>query len=234
MPPCSPSPVEDDVIALFTFDDIEGATSTFDSISGREGRVLDGPAQSVPGVGGCATAYYLPEGNAGAVIVADSPDWELPEGSLDFWFLAGDATTPPNGLFGRDARFEDDPGHIRMYQNTGYRLRARLQQGDTDAGDANIASPALARETWHHVGVNWGAGGFELWVDGVREDSSATDQYGIDGNDNPWVIGASNNNSANGSDPPTNLNYESEDVAIDHFRISSVRRDFSSYAALVP
>ncbi|NIS35330.1 MAG: hypothetical protein GWO04_37710, partial [Actinobacteria bacterium] len=69
MPPCAPSPAEDDVVALFSFEDIEGASSTFDTISGREGRVLRGPAVSVEGVGDCGRAFYMPDDSDTAIVV---------------------------------------------------------------------------------------------------------------------------------------------------------------------
>lgn len=47
---------------------------------------------------------------------------------------------------------------------------------------------------------------------------------GIDGNANPWVIGASNTSSDEGSPDPDGLDLEGG--ALDELRISAVRRTF--------
>jgi len=150
---------------------------------------------------------------------------------VDFWFIRRAGAPTPAGLVGRDAMNQVFPGHFRIAIETDGRLLVRIQDGD-DSYELNQPDPT--RGEWHHVGANWGGGGLELWYDGVRVAADEDVAVGIDGNHNAWVIGADPQSVQEGSYPPVGVSRVSTHTGIDHVRISELRRDFSSYAALAP
>ena len=91
---------------------------------------------------------------------------------------------------------------------------------------------------WHRVGINFGTGGVELWIDGVRQGRSGDVMYrgvlfpcdtvpselGLVGADNSFVAGALQIFRDPGSHLPLSRPYN--DLDIDHLRLSSVRRDY--------
>jgi hypothetical protein len=221
-------------LALYTFEGIEGAATTTDLVGGRVATVRDGAVSARPGPDGCGDAVYFPEGNRAYLLIADAPEWDLPEGSLDFWVQPHAPITRTFAFFSRDAGMEANPGHIRMVTDSSGRPSVRIQDGDTETGHLNLRPDGpLSVGEWHHIGIVWGPGGGELWIDGVMVDRSDL-EWGLDGNDNPWTIGADNSGAEEGSDPPSRVRSQVEDLAIDHFRISATRREFGAYAELAP
>ncbi len=219
----------DGVVALYTFAGVDGVASVPDVVGGHDGQVQNGTASVWSGPRGCGEAFRMPSATTRYVAVPDSEAWDLPEGSADFWFIRLSGAPTRAGLLARDAFGTSEPGHMRVVIEGDGRLLFRIQ----NAGTTELYASPPAPGAWHHVGVNWGAAGLELWFDGVMADSNP-EARSIDGNDNPWVIGADLWNGVDGSFPPERVNSISTNTGIDHVRISSVRRDFSSYAALAP
>jgi Ca2+-binding RTX toxin-like protein len=60
------------------------------------------------------------------------------------------------------------------------------------------ASNVLTAGTYHQIAVTFGSGGLEIWVDGTRVANDPTITNGIDGNHEPWVLGAATHTSTAG------------------------------------
>jgi hypothetical protein len=104
----------------------------------------------------------------------------------------------------------------------------------------------LPPQTWVHVGYNFGLPSMELFIDGVLQETvgqpivpgagiPTCDGMSNNGDDGPfaggletplpWYIGAAALNSNKMNQTPTSY---MSGGALDEFRISSVRRDFSA------
>jgi hypothetical protein len=231
-PPCVAT-ADPDTLALLTF---EGSGDTAIDLTGQHPGTLVGKVDRVAGPSGCGSAVEFDEQKTNYVVIPDAPAWDLNTGSLDFWVRIDTAPSAKGvrGLVSRDAKLSAKPGHISIFQMCDGGIAVRLQ----GSGKESVrCSPPVALGAWHHIGVNFGAGALQLFVDGAEATRSdlqrcsfdlqcgtSTDN-GIAGNDNPWVLGASSGSSDEGQAEPVSASF---DGAIDSFRVSSVRRAFES------
>lgn len=173
---------------------------------------------------------------AAHMFLDDSPLFQLESGSFDLWAkLPSMATT--GGVFSRDARSSEQSGHLSLYWTPEDRLLLRVQ---SPTATLQRCSEVISVGVWHRVGVNFGATGFELWVDGVEQQSVApiTSEgrppecelqrvsVGMDGNVNPLAIGASTDDTAEGAGGPVTETLVGGEI--DHVRLSRVPRDYAS------
>lgn len=227
------SPPDDDTVFLLSFDDESAA----DAIGGNDGSIVGEP-QWIDGPLGCGRAIRFPLGGTTHVEIPDSMDWHLGEGSVDFWFLREMTSSGAAGLLGRD-RDEFGNGHFSVLLSNSDELFVRLR----NAAEMEIASCSerLTRGEWHHVGINFGPQGLELWVDGEvtmrtglgeLTDSVERLQLTCGGGGTiairpadvlDWVVGA----SALHATAPGEWSDFFDAGAIDELRISAIRRDFS-------
>ena len=165
------------------------------------------------------------------VDLPDDPAFQLDRGSLDF-FIRVDALPPVGsewGLVARDALGRLEPGHLKVTLEGDGDIDARIQNQDGSFMRCADGDPVRFGE-WMHIGVQFGPPDFALYVDGVRQESSRpacsepTD-IGIDGNENPWVFGAENGESADGGNDFQNP----FQGGIDEVRLSRIRRNFDAY-----
>jgi len=233
-PPCASAP-DPDTVALLTF---EGSGNTVSDATGKHpGAVVGSGVARVPGQAGCGKAVAFPNAITDYVTIPDSPDWDLTQGSVDFWVRI-DTPSPAGfrGIVSRDANQQALPGHFTVFQLCDGGLAVRLQK-DLNDRDVRCSTP-VSLGVWHHVGVNFGPGGLALYIDGVEATRSETlksctfqlqcgtsGDQGLAGNDNPWVLGASSSGSVEGQATPVVYPF---DGAIDSFRVSSVRRAFAA------
>jgi len=173
-----------------------------------------------------------------------SPDWHQASGSVDFQVLVpGDAASGVRGLLSRDYVGETEDGHLSIFKLCDNRITVRLQN---QAGQVYLCSSApITPDRWTHVGVNFGGtGGLQLFVDGsaklyigeitcegtnlnprcVTPAEALEAQWGLDGNNRPWVLGATCNFCDD--DLPGSLSHPFIG-SFDDLRFSRVRRDFS-------
>lgn len=234
--PSGRCPLSDvDTVSLFSVDGDMGGSVLTDAAGTLDGLVAGGVASTMAGPGGCGEALTFPIGVAGRLL--DAPAWQLDDGSVDLWVRRPGSLTTFAGLVTRDAT-GNRAGHFAIFIGPTGRVVTRLQTG---SGSGQVCSEvALAVDEWTHIGVNFGSAGLELWVNGESVQGGGTIvgpngvtltcgsgiAGGIAGNNNHWVIGASNASFADATD-----SYRDgfADGAIDHFRISRSRRDFSSY-----
>jgi Concanavalin A-like lectin/glucanases superfamily len=229
--PC-PAP-DEDTIALYRFD---SAGDVSDDLGGHDGAVQGGGLLAPDGLTGCGLAVEFPEPSESIMVVADSKDFDLALGSIDL-LVRVPAVGVEMGIVSRDADDANQPGHFTIVLDDTGRFVARLQ-GDSGQRVFCSDSSAVPGE-WHHLAVNFGAPLAELYLDGVSGNNDDTvtilggqdfvcnelHEEGIDGNDVPWVFGADNSTSGDGqTDEPRSF---FSGGAIDHVRISRVRRGFS-------
>jgi hypothetical protein len=154
--------------------------------------------------------------------VPDSPDWQLESGSVDLWIRLDPVSTGevPQGIMSRDARSVNKPGHFSLARRLpGNEIGLRLQRVDDTYTTQTV--PVHEGE-WHRIAVNFGPPYVELFLDGVLQ--AKGDAWGIDGNLNPWAIGASNAFSEEGASTPISKPFEG---SVDDVRISRVRRAYA-------
>lgn len=210
-------------VALWDFEELPA--SVRDSAGAHPGRIVDGMVGSVPGPAGCGRAAWFDETSAGYVLVPDAPAWQLPVGSVDFWFRANACSAQESGVVTRDAEFTMRPGHFRVFWRNDCRLAVRVQNQANETGGVEIATlGGLALEQWHHVGINFGAPGLELVLDG-RSQGFAPVDWGIDGNQNAWVMGVSNDKSLEGTGAPVWKPLRA--AGIDRVRVTDRRQPFA-------
>lgn len=233
--PCE-GPPDPDVLALYTLDD-EDLTSAAGGPSGS----VEGPTSRtswVDGPPGCGRALRFDGGTPeGYAVIPDDPAWDG-VASIDLYLRLDGGPGPASGVLSRDAAGETLPGHLTLVRGEDDRLGLRLQRAP-ETVELCSAAP-LPLDAWVRVGINLGAGGVELWVDGLRADGtealsgtlslacSAPDppiEAGIDGNDNPWVLGAGAWGSGEGEATPVDAPAR---VTMDHLRLSRVRRDYAA------
>ncbi len=227
-----------ETIALFGLD----SEDTLDDATGiHDGIWRDGTPELVAGPPGCGSATRF-EGMLNGV-VDDADAFHLEQGSFDMWVRLPE---PPAelavGLISRDALDQVNGGHISLWYERSGRLALRLQDaGVMMAPQIYVCSNGpLPQDEWIHVGVNFGAPGLELYLGGELQAGDGTvilskepqacevsgGAWGIDGNANPWVIGAGSGGSDEGSADPVSRHF---DGALDELRISTVRRDFAAF-----
>ncbi|MBW2731737.1 MAG: hypothetical protein JRH20_05045 [Deltaproteobacteria bacterium] len=258
---CSPT-ADAHTLALFRF---RGASSTLNNevAQGVEGMLMGSEASRVggphEGCGGalkfptqptfetcescthpggttsCVTSYGVLPGGLGTT---------LRSGCIDFWVYLDDDFMDLQGILGRDAMEREEEGHLSVRimstGGIGVRLQNQVPLGAAQDEIPHICSPPISRQTWHHVGINFGVGGLELTVDGIPhatvdpiEGSSHTchpsgsSERGLTGNDEPWILGATADSSCVDSVSPPRAPLHGR---LANLRISSIRRDFSSLA----
>lgn len=225
--------VDSDTVALYTF---SGSGNTVTDLTGMHpGTVVGTGATRVSGKSGCGNAMrFSPTTPVSHVMVPDSTAFDLKQGSVDLWVRFDSAASTNEGILSRDASGTTKSGHLTILRRCNGAISIRLQN---TTNEGNVCSKPLSVGAWHHVGVSFGGSqGIKLYVDGTLTNETAdiicgTDTItcgtsvttGIDGNDNPWVIGASSWNSQEDVSTPVT---QPLDGRVDSVRISKVRRSF--------
>lgn len=221
-----------DTLALLSFDSDEGTNVLRDVLGNHDGELLRSVAQLVDGPTGCGRALTFIADAVG--VIPDAPDWQLERGSIDFWIRRPPGMTEAVGVVSRDETGTGTPGHLTMLLDPSGLLAVRRQG---PGGGVVCSDVPIPDDDWAHVGLNFGDEGLALWINGelsvgsgiVAGMNCGSAVGGIAGNTLPWFLGASRvavNSATNAySDPFV-------DGAVDHVRISRIRRDFSNYAAV--
>lgn len=218
-----------DTVALYRFEgDLTDETGMFDGS-------VSGTATFSPTFAACggALGFDANPNPQGWGVVDDDAAFDLATGSIDFWLQH--AALPAQrayGVLSRDSSL-DLPGHLTIYVACDGTIVAKL------GTVYRCSNQAVAPGVPAYVAVSFGPPSFELFVDGVastRTDSvgligigcgtpvpcGGASTSGIDGTDNPWIIGASADASTEGMG--NNLALPFREGRIDSLRISSIRR----------
>jgi Concanavalin A-like lectin/glucanases superfamily len=231
-PPCVDKG-DADTVALYTF---EGSgTTVTDSTGKHHGKLVGSGAARVSGKSYCGDAMGFPGSTPEAYVeIPDSTDFDLSKGAVDFWVRFDATASGSEGVFSRDASGTTNAGHITMFRLCNGSLLLRLQ---STTNSYHQCSDPITAKSWHHVGVNFGGtGGLTFYVDGTLAGRTASitcgttvntcgaaATVGINGNDNPWVLGAAAWNSTEGAATPVNTPLKGQ---IDSFRLSKANRSF--------
>ncbi|MEM7653935.1 MAG: LamG-like jellyroll fold domain-containing protein, partial [Pseudomonadota bacterium] len=127
----------------------------------------------------------------GWTLVDDSPKFDLAAGTLALSFKASDLDAT-YGLWSRDSSGNDGGGHQSVSIQNG-KLVVRMQ----DTSNSYTVSAPVDADTDTAVALRFGPGGMQLFLDGVLVDSNSY-TGGMQGNDEPVVIGAAQWRSGNG------------------------------------
>lgn len=211
---------------------------------GNDGALLGSGTSFVagPAIAGCGSALSF--STSGSVVghgqIPDAPAFQLPTGSIDLYLRR--PINPPNrplAVLAKDSS-GNVAGSIALWLNCDGVVVLKLEGADGNP-HYRCSAGTLAPNVWSYVGINFGPGGLDLYVDGVRgervgrigldgvncnSDISCGGQStdGLSGNQNPWILGASSQSSPAGSN--SNLSSPFRGGAIDRLRISSSTRSF--------
>jgi hypothetical protein len=233
-------------VALYRLDEPDGSSAFVDGTGAFDGDVVGTLTSSGDTACPSGASWDLATNVYG--VVSDDPAFHLPRGSVEVFVKPHLNIGSCQGIVGRDARLQDRPGHFSILMNAEHRVIVRLQ-GLFDDREVWVMSEPLVVDAWTHIGVNFGppaAPGdpiLELYVDGVRQSITDADLLGncmpivpagmcnadcttgIDGNENPWVIGAASHFSGEGSADNISNFFNGH---VDHVRISCTHRAFDS------
>ena len=239
--PCSP-PLTGNILGRFTydvdFDDVDGRHTARRQNAG--GCITRTPGRSVE----CGRALHFASScEAAWVEIEDSEDWN-DVSAVDFWLRPG--ASAPAGYVSRDA-LGFGTGHFAIFRGEEDRIAVRVQLASDETQTTICSNERIDDDEWIHIGVNVGAGGIELWIDGVAQSGrgdltlrSEDPVWILTCNDNaeleldlgeldlPWVLGA----SPYGCEPPclaSELEAFVVDGAIDELRFAEQRQDFGSF-----
>lgn len=226
-----------DADTLFLYD----FSGVMDLVSGYAGSTRSG-ALITTGDSPCGSQILTtPSPLASRFIVPDQASFRVAEGSVDFWVRRPSTLTGSSvGVFSRDEIDINTEGQLTLFFTEDERFVLRGQINDSLSVRLCSAETVPAEE-WMRVGINWGSDGLELYLNGVlqmgtgtvsifSEDdtgcSASTIPFSIAGTQNPFALGASIHRSAPGDDEPAA--HPGPDWRYTHFRLSSVRRDYST------
>ena len=136
------------------------------------------------------------ENAADALILDPDPSFAQTSGTIEMRFTATEATQAQKYfLASRDSSGFDGGGHVEIYlKNTRV-----FVEWETDTGSFQVKTDKIINlnEKTHLAVVFGDAGGFQLYVDGVLEQTGAI-PGDLSGNAEPWLIGASQARSNDG------------------------------------
>jgi len=236
-PPCVAT-ADSLTLALFTFDVGSGAT-LLDSTGKHHGFIKGSTITRKAGQKGCGKALNFTGAlgkNTNYASIPDHAAWRISTVSLDFWLhLDAPAPSGSQGIITRDAG-GGAVGHLSLMYSCGGRFVARVQ---TATADHVVCSDVSPPGKWRHVGLNIGAPGLKLYVDGKESNYTGTEKLGatcywslkcgtsgstgIAGAKEPWVFGAGSYHSKTGKAEPV---YEQMKGSMDSLRISNAHRKF--------
>ncbi|MCA9551728.1 MAG: hypothetical protein KC933_16945 [Myxococcales bacterium] len=237
--PTCPFGPDPEALAYFGVDGDVGSSTLTDSAGQWQAtlRPRGATISAADGPPGCGDALAL-SGQAWAVI-DDSGALEPPQGALDFWVRFEGEPTARQGIISRDASGQAQAGHLSVFRTCDDHVVVRIQ--DQSNSYYRCSDVTLEPGRWAHVGINFGAPGVELWVNGeISTGTIAVGLWGdgctalipcdqrpdldIVGNRNPWVLGADASGSEEGGAEPA---YNVLRGALDGVRISARRRRFT-------
>jgi len=221
------------VVALYGFEDAEGASSVADSTGRQHGLVVGGTFVAEAGPAGCGQALALGTEQR-RVVLPDSPTWDLDTGSVDFWFRVPSEVVEALGMLGRDQQGTDFPGHLSIWLTAQRTVTLRLQGSGQHS--VRCSEEPLEPGAWVHVGFNFGSPGTALYVNGVLAERTGDPQVetvvpecgtetldGIAGNNLDWLLGS---DTARTTQPLVDVQRHFHGGAFDALRISSIRRAY--------
>jgi hypothetical protein len=220
-----------DTLAVYTFDD---PTSPYlDSTGKHPIATTVGLVTTGIGASGCGTGVYLQpkDGLPSYLVIDHDSDWDKVQ-AIELWVrFDRDPPVDVEAILSRDAAGQKEPGHLTLFRDCLGRLLYRLQQTGSEV--LVCSAVEVPKGAWVQVVVNFHPP--ELRVGGSSASASASTcaawlpatcsspgaSLGLEGNQNPWVVGASLISATAGTTDVVNHGMEG---TIDELRFSSVRR----------
>jgi len=179
------------------FEDGSDGTASDSGGNGIDGTYQNGAAAGGTGWDGAGTALVL-DRTDDHVLIPDNPAFQLTRGTISVRINTDDISTAGDDtIFSRDSETFDGGGHVTATVLGDGSVEVRLQSASSNVY-LNSGPGTITDGQWHHVAVSFGPEGLALYVDGVAVDSDPH-TGGIDGNNEPWVIGASQVYSGDGT-----------------------------------
>lgn len=180
---------------------------------------IDNDAELVGGATPNGDGGVTLDGNNDYIRIPHDTDYDLDSVTVKLDFVADD-TNGIQGLFSRDSTNLDGGGHFTAWVEDGGNLKVRWQS-DTESYFVETPDGAVTPGEAHSlvVTLNADTNTFEVFLDGDSVGSKAVpgaDPIGLSGNTEPWVLGASQNVSGDGTDEGTT---EFLNGTINHFEI---------------
>ena len=179
--------------------------NTVDEVGNHDGTYVDSPDLGVPGIFAGNTAVEF-DGDDEFVEVPHDDRFLLNDGSVSVWFRPDNSSTL-QGILSKDSSGYDTGGHLDIRIESG-RVRVRLQ---STTESHTLETGSINSNEWYHLVVNFGSGGYEVYMNGVLQQSSSYQgglgtSSGGAGNHEPITFGVSQQLSGNqttaGSDRP--------------------------------
>lgn len=249
----SPSPAPGGTIYYYSFDQTPSAGSYPEVLQG-------GPAAEIVREQDGIASVSAPSGCGRAVAFAHDGAWQpghlripgdlflFPQGSISVRAKFHRDLSAPNtwglgeGILCRSADYNiRQPGHICLYRATDGRLVV-IVEDTTYLVSTRCSEASIAVDRWVNIGINFGTGGLELFVDGLKQEGTGTvsidddgygkldcsarqiEDLGIEGNSFFWVIGG----TAETWTPSNNTIGEPLNGVVDELSIADFRRPFGS------
>ncbi|MEM8794744.1 MAG: LamG-like jellyroll fold domain-containing protein, partial [Pseudomonadota bacterium] len=176
------------------FDD-GGAVVADSSGNGHEGIYQNGASDSGAGVGGTGGDQGLVVDGSSYVEIPHDDAFILSEGTISL-SINPDALSGKQALFSRDSQYNDGGGHFTGWLRNDGSIEVRLQD-DTDTYTFRTDADLVQAGEWTDIAVTFGPDGSKIFVDGT-EAASSDYSGGLEGNSEPWVIGAGQIRSGDG------------------------------------
>lgn len=185
----------------------ESSGSAVEDVAGSNTGTVNGATLGQPGaiISDADTASSF-DGSDDFIEVPHSTDYQISDGTVQFWFETSD-TTQNADLFSKDHTGFGTGGHLTIGLTTNGHVEVRLQS--TTQSNFVESNNTLSNDEWHHVAFTFGSAGMKLYVDGVLADTNSF-TGGISGNVEPIAIGAGTTVSSQGSVAPTNAFFDGE------------------------
>ncbi|MCB0257433.1 MAG: hypothetical protein KDI55_27230, partial [Anaerolineae bacterium] len=191
--------VETDPVSYWRLGE-SGTTTAVDLVGGHNGTYKN--ISSVGGTSGpfddIATNATDFDGYNDYVVIPNSSDFTMSQGTIQLWFNSDDATQPNDALISmNDSGSYGDPydaGNFTLYVHNG-QLFVYIESGSQRY---EIYGGSVTSNEWHNVAFSFGSGGMQLYLDGTLVGSNAYTGGIGNSRNNPLVIGASTYNSSAG------------------------------------
>jgi hypothetical protein len=207
----------DSLMGHWTFAETSGELTSDESGHLLNGTLLNGLLHT-------AGAGLVFDGADDYIEVADSPMFQLSEGTVSTWFMPTLAQVD-QAILSKDSNGNDAGGHMSIYFDANGSVRARIQSANDDY---EVASLPVALNQWHHVAFTFGGNaGMTLYIDDVEVGKNPY-TGGLIRNEEPLVIGAGTDNSGNQEATPINRAFGGQIAQVQVYERQLLRAELTS------
>lgn len=219
-------PGADSIVILMNFESDASSVAVDSSGNGHDGVYQGGASSGGTGWSGEAGDAALQlDGTDDYIEIPHNPDFALEQGTVSVRFNAD--TSASGTLVSRDSMYFDDGGHLQIEVTSTGSVLVRLQS-DSSSYAMSSSTGVVTPGVWQQITVTFGPSGMVLYVDGIEEDTNAY-TGGIDGNAEPWTLGADQNKSGDGVADNLQNHFDGQ---IDEFAVFSTQLSAADVAQI--